>query len=136
MVRTGTASKNPARRVPGHLRRVVPSSRCHHRLEQDPLIRGATTWEIYNLIRGSDPSPGAGTTLDGASIQFYRAAKRDGESGRAAGEVAEITNEGFALAAKGGTLLIDGVQPEGSGKVMAPEWVEAAGLRPGARFGG
>ena len=36
--------------------------------------------EIYNLIRGSDPSPGAGTTFDGKKIQFFRASSADGDT--------------------------------------------------------
>ncbi|MCH8992068.1 MAG: tandem-95 repeat protein, partial [Acidobacteria bacterium] len=45
------------------------------------------------------------------------------------------TGDGFAVAAGGGTLFVRRVQPAGSGKVMAPEWVQSVGLRPGARFG-
>lgn len=90
---------------------------------------------IYDLIRGSDPSPGAGTALDGRGIQFFRTEKRAGETDRAPGEVTEVTEQGFAVAAPGGALFVRRVQPEGSGKVMAPEWMRSVGLVPGARFG-
>lgn len=91
--------------------------------------------EIYNLIRGSDPSPGAGSTLDGKSVQFYRTLRHDGDSGKKPGTVTEVSDKGFVVAAKGGTLLIQRVQPEGSRKVMATEWMESVGLRPGTMFG-
>ena len=91
--------------------------------------------EVYNLIRGGDPSPGAGTTFDGKKIQFYRAALTNVENGKAAGEVTEVSEEGFGVSAAGGTLWVRRVQPEGSGKIMAPEWAATIGLRPGARFG-
>jgi len=90
---------------------------------------------IYDLIRGADPSPGAGTTFGGKAIQFFKAAKREGDSGKSPGEVTEVTEEGFAVAAKGGTLFIGRVQPEGARKIMAPEWTQSVDLRPGARFG-
>ena len=90
---------------------------------------------VYNLIRGSDPSPGAGTTYEGCKIRFYGAERRDGDTGRAPGELAEVGEDGFAVASAGGSLFVKRVQPEGSGKQRASEWTEAAGVRPGARFG-
>ena len=91
--------------------------------------------EIYNLIRGSDPSPGATTTINGESIQFFRTSIRPGDSGKPPGEVIEVADDGFSVASQGGALFVQRVQPAGSGKVMAPEWMQAVGLKAGARFG-
>ncbi len=90
--------------------------------------------EVYNLIRGADPSPGAGTTFDGKKIQLFRASKADGDTGKAPGEVVEVTDDGFRIAAAAGSILVGRVQAEGARKVMSPEWVGSVGLRPGARF--
>jgi methionyl-tRNA formyltransferase len=59
----------------------------------------------------------------------------DGDTGRPAGEVVEITDDGFRIAADGGSIWIGRVQQEGQRKVMAPEWVESVGLTEGANFG-
>ena len=91
--------------------------------------------EIYDLVRGSDPSPGANSTLDGSTVAFFRASKTVGDSGRPAGEVLDVNDSGFEIAARGGSIVVGRVQPEGSRKVMAPEWAEAVGLKKGARFG-
>jgi methionyl-tRNA formyltransferase len=91
--------------------------------------------EIYNLIRAGDPNPGAGTTFQGRKIQFFRTRKQDRDSGEEPGLVVDVSEQGFSVAAPGGTLFVGRVQPEGSGKVMAPEWMQSVGLRPGARFG-
>ena len=91
--------------------------------------------DIYNVIRGGDPSPGANTTLDGETVAFFRASKTDGDTGKPAGEVLEVTSEGFTVAADGGAIAIGRVQPGRERKVMAPEWTERVGLNPGARFG-
>ena len=91
--------------------------------------------EIYNLIRGSDPSPGATTTLNGESIQFFRTAIRPGDSGKQPGEVIEVADDGFSVASQGGALFVQRVQAAGSRKVMAPEWMEVVGLKAGDRFG-
>jgi methionyl-tRNA formyltransferase len=91
--------------------------------------------EIYNLIRGSDPSPGASSTLDGGTVAFFRATKTVGDSGRPGGEVVSVDDSGFEVAARGGSIHVGRVQPEGSRKVMAPEWTEAVSLKKGSRFG-
>ena len=91
--------------------------------------------DIYNLIRGSDPSPGAGTTFGGEKLRFYNAELRDHEGSTEPGEVTELTDQGFGICAGGGTIFIRRVQPEGSGKIMAPDWTKSVGLRTGARFG-
>ena len=92
--------------------------------------------DVYNLIRGSDPSPGAGTTYGGEKLRLYNAELRDREAGKEPGEVTELTDEGFGICARGGTIFVRRVQPEGSRKIMAPDWTKSAGLRPGAMFGG
>ena len=97
---------------------------------------GRPAGEVYNLIRGSDPSPGAGTTFNGSKIQLFRAARREGETARAPGEVVEVGDAGFVVAAKGGAIFVGRVQPEGERKLMAPEWMESVNLQPGAKFGG
>ena len=91
--------------------------------------------EIYDLVRGSDPSPGANSSIDGSSVSFFRASKTVGDSGRPAGEVLDVNDRRFEVAVRGGSILVARVQPEGSRKVMAPEWTEAVGLKKGARFG-
>ena len=92
--------------------------------------------DVYNLIRGSDPSPGAGTTHRGAKVRLFKAASRRADTGRTPGEVTEVSDVGFEVAAPGGSLLIRRVQPERAGKVGASEWAESVGLAPGDRFGG
>ena len=91
--------------------------------------------EIYNLIRGSDPSPGSGSTFGDDSVRFFRASKSDGDTGGAGGEVTEITDDGFRIAAKGGSIFVGRVQQGRQRKVNAPEWIEAVGLKVGDRFG-
>ena len=91
--------------------------------------------EIYNMVRGGDPSPGANTTLNSTAIAFFRAAKIESDTGKAAGEVVEVDEDGFTVAANGGAIRVGRVQAAGQRKVMAPEWTEQIGLKPGDRFG-
>ncbi len=91
--------------------------------------------EVYNLIRGSDPSPGSGSTFGDDSVRFFRASKSDSDAGGAPGEITEITDDGFRIAANGGSIFVSRVQQGRQRKVNAPEWIEAVGLKVGDRFG-
>lgn len=90
--------------------------------------------ELYNLIRGTNPSPGATTYLQGKKVKIFDCEARDGVAG-APGEVVVVEQTGFVVAAAGGGILVKRVQPEGSGKVKAPEFVQAVGLKVGDKFG-
>lgn len=90
--------------------------------------------EVHNLIRGSDPQPGAWTTRDGTAVQIYDSALTNAQG--APGTVLDVTGEGVLIAAKGGAILAKRVRPEGGKKVAAGEWAGEAGLAAGARLGG
>lgn len=96
---------------------------------------GRPVSEIYNMIRGSDPSPGANSTLEGLNIKFFKASKEDGDTGAAPGEVVSVSEESFTVAAQGGAIIIRRVQPAHSGKLPAAEWIAQSGLNLGSRFG-
>ncbi len=96
---------------------------------------GRPVRDVHNLIRGSDPSPGSGTAYDGAEIRFYRTTRQDGDTGRGAGEVMAVDEDGFTVAAIGGSLTVRRVKPAGQKKLSAGEWAKAVGLKPGDRFG-
>ena len=89
--------------------------------------------QVYNLIRGTNPAPGAWTTLDGAELGVFDCAlvPGDGISGR----VREITGEGVSIQCVGGRILIKRVRPAGEGKISASEWAASVGLEPGATLG-
>ena len=90
---------------------------------------------VYNMIRGSDPSPGAGSTYKGDRIRLFKASKYLQEGGSMPGTVTNITEETFSVQALDGCVRVGRVQPRGSAKIMAPEWVSSVGLRVGDIFG-
>ena len=89
--------------------------------------------QVYNLIRGTNPAPGAWTTFNGAEIGIFDSApvRGDGISGR----VREISEDGISVQCVGGRILVKRVRPAGEGKVPAAEWAAAVGLKPGDTFG-
>jgi len=89
--------------------------------------------EVYDLIRGSDPQPGANTSLDGQTVSLYDASFAPGASGAPAGSVT-VAGDTIDIAVDGGTISIRRLRGA-AGKMSAAEFVEATGLEVGARFG-
>jgi methionyl-tRNA formyltransferase len=90
--------------------------------------------EVYNLIRGTNPQPGAWTTRDGAKLDIFDSARID-EAAGSPGEVTEVGAEDFKVAAQGGQILVKRVRPSGQGKIAAGEYAAASGLAAGTKLG-
>ena len=119
------------------------------RIEQDHSLATYESWcrkdnagidwqkpfdEVYNLIRGTDPQPGAWTVHKGNTLQVYDTAKLEGDSG-VPGEVVEISDQGIAVAASGGRILVGRVRPDGGKKMTAADYAAESGLAKGERLG-
>jgi methionyl-tRNA formyltransferase len=89
--------------------------------------------EVYNLIRGTDPQPGAWTVIGGNEVQIYDAAC--GDRPGASGTVLAVTDHGFEIAAADGSVLVQRVRPKGGKKMDAAEFAREAGLKEGGRLG-
>ena len=89
--------------------------------------------ETYNTIRAANPAPGAWTTLNGAEVKIYDAARMDGDG--TPGEIIDISEEGVTVQGNGGRILIKRVRPEATGKIPASEWASAITLKIGTTLG-
>jgi methionyl-tRNA formyltransferase len=90
--------------------------------------------EVYNLIRGCDPQPGAWTTTGGEQVQIYDSARTSAQG--EPGAVLDVSGDGVTVAAKGGAILIKRVRAAGGKKIAASDWAGEAGLKAGDRLGG
>lgn len=110
------------------------------RASYDPLCRdehAAIDWgrpvaEVYNLIRGCDPQPGAFVVHRGAQVRCHDA--RRSALGGAPGSIIAIDGEGVTVGAGGGAIRV-GRFRVGVKKLAAAEVADALGLSPGGRFG-
>jgi methionyl-tRNA formyltransferase len=91
--------------------------------------------KIYNLIRGTNPQPGATTRLGDTQFKVFDSELRTGDVKGTPGEVIEITESGFLVATQGGAILIKRVQPKGSPKITAADFIARSGLALGSRLG-
>jgi len=105
------------------------------RAEQAEIDWRAPAATVYNLIRGSNPQPGAWTTYDGGQVQIFDSRRDEGATSATAGEVTSVSDDGFSVAAADGGIIVQRVRPAGGGKIPAGEFAATAGLRVGDRFG-
>jgi methionyl-tRNA formyltransferase len=91
--------------------------------------------EVWNLIRGANPQPGAWTRHDGKTLALYDAVKRPAAGAHRPGEVVAVGADGITVAADGGAIQIQRVRPEGGKKTDAAEFVAASGLTAGDILG-
>jgi methionyl-tRNA formyltransferase len=79
--------------------------------------------QIYDLIRGCNPSPGAWTTVGGQKLRLYDVVRHRTHTFGAVpgkpGEVCSITDGAIGVAAQGGRLELKTVRVEGGGKASA-----------------
>jgi methionyl-tRNA formyltransferase len=73
--------------------------------------------EIYNLIRGLSPFPGAFTHLDGKTLKIYRSERQSGSSSLAAGQYETDRKSFLRFAAADGMISAEEIQLEGKKKM-------------------
>jgi methionyl-tRNA formyltransferase len=128
MVRTGTAP-----RIPQDESQATYEGWCKQ--EDVEIDWGKPLQEVWSLIRGADPQPGAWTTCAGQVVQVYDARKRVGDTAGKPGEVTAVSTDGFTIAAQGGSIEVQRVRPAGGNKITAAEFMRDAGLQKGVRLG-
>jgi methionyl-tRNA formyltransferase len=90
--------------------------------------------QVYNLIRGCDPQPGAHTVWQGQMTRLFDARLDRAQISGAAGEIMKIGVEEITIALSGGSLIVKRVRGQG-GKIAAAEFAKQAGLPVGSRLG-
>ncbi|MDP1537632.1 MAG: methionyl-tRNA formyltransferase [Burkholderiales bacterium] len=94
---------------------------------------------VYNLIRGTNPAPGAWTTLNGKKVQIFDARKqlfrRFADVPGKIGEVAEVTDGSFKVTAQGGVIEVLRARGEDGKKLSGGDFARANGLAKGALLG-
>jgi len=92
--------------------------------------------EVYNLVRGCDPQPGAYAEFDGKRVRLFDAALDAPVAPHApAGTVAGIDERGMRIALEGATLVVRRARIDPSPKKVAPAELAASGeIKVGARL--
>lgn len=93
----------------------------------------APAQQVYDLVRGSNPQPGAHTTFNGAMLRIFDARLSREDAGAQPGAIVSI-GETVDVALDGGVLRVMRVMPSGGKKVAAGEWAAWAGAERGMRL--
>ena len=89
--------------------------------------------QVYDLIRGTNPAPGAFTTYNGTKLGLFDSARVPGDG--ISGRIRAITDDGIEVQCVGGRILLKRVRPEGEGKIPASAWASSVGLSVGDELG-
>jgi methionyl-tRNA formyltransferase len=106
--------------------------------------------DVYNLIRGCDPQPGAYTTYlpspypsplrgegkdEGKKVRLYEAKVSTATTDRRPGEIVSIDEKHVQIAAKDGTLQIGKLRVDKGEKIGPADFAKLVGGKVGDRFG-
>lgn len=126
LVRAGTAP-----RIEQDHGRATYESWCGEEDSEVDWARPAP--EVHRLICGTDPQPGAWSTVGGNKLKLF--GSRMGEGSGAPGEILDLSEDGMTVAAGGGSVVVRRVRAADSGtKVAAAEYASGAGLSAGLRL--
>lgn len=83
--------------------------------------------EIYNHMRGLIPFPISYGILHGKKVKFHKVRKKYSDHKLPIGALCGLMEDGYAIAVKGGYILLDELQLEGKGKVDAKAFANGQG---------
>jgi methionyl-tRNA formyltransferase len=90
--------------------------------------------DVYNLIRGCDPQPGAFIVNKGKKVRFYDAKMNLITNEIRMGEIVSIEEGGLQIAVKGGFIKIGKLRVDKGEKIGPVEFARSVGLKVGDRL--
>jgi methionyl-tRNA formyltransferase len=91
--------------------------------------------DVYNLIRGCDPQPGAFVTFKGKRVRLYDVRMTPSDLEKRPGEIVLIEREEIKIAAKGGSLKVGKLRLDKGEKIGPIEFAQSVDAKVGDRFG-
>lgn len=89
--------------------------------------------QVYDLIRGTNPAPGAWTTHGGNELGIFDCTRVPGDG--VASRIVAIDDGGVTVQSVGGRIRVERVKPADGKKGSAAEWATASGLAVGDSLG-
>ena len=89
--------------------------------------------QVYNLIRGTNPAPGAWTRYKDTVVSIFDCEKAEGDG--ISGRIVDISGQGVTVQCIGGRILIKRVKPDADSKQSAEAWASMSDLSIGEHLG-
>jgi methionyl-tRNA formyltransferase len=125
--------KGEAPRIPQDESKATYDPPCDDRVASVDFAK--SIMEIYNLIRGCDPQPGAYTTVKGKKVRFYEARMNLSAMEEKPGEIVSIEEEGLQFAGKGGVIRVGKLRMDKGEKIGPIDFVQSINVKVGDQFG-
>ncbi len=91
--------------------------------------------EVFNLIRGCDPQPGAFANIGERRLRMYEASYSSSSSSAEPGTIAAIDTDGMKIALAGGAITVKRARIDPNPKKVAPSELAATGdLKVGTKL--
>ena len=104
--------------------------------EKDAIIDWTAPIDrVYNLIRGTDPQPGATTYFCGKTLKIFNAKPIYKIVGGLPGHIVNVNAEGFVVALERGAIIVQKIEMNKSSRIKAAEFAKQTGLEIGDRLG-
>jgi methionyl-tRNA formyltransferase len=129
----GLIKKGKAPRIPQDESKATYEPPCDDRVASVNFEKPIK--DIYNLIRGCDPQPGAYTMFKGKRVRFYDAKMSPSAIDKRSGEIVSIEGGGLQIAVKGGLIQIGKLRVDKGEKIEPIEFTRSIDLKIGDRFG-
>ena len=95
--------------------------------EEEHIDFNKSSREIFNLIRGLSPIPGANAILDGNEMKIYDCKIVNTIYNNVRGEIVDVTRDGFIVCTGDTGILITSIKPFGKKRMDASSFINGIG---------
>ena len=95
--------------------------------EEEHIDFNKSSREIFNLIRGLSPIPGANAILEGNEMKIYECKIVDTVYNNVRGEIVEVNKDGFVVCTGDTGVLITSIKPFGKKRMAATSFINGVG---------
>lgn len=91
--------------------------------EEEHIDFTKTSREVFNLIRGLNPIPGAYTTIDDKIFKIYSSYIKETNNNSEPGTIIEVSKDGIGIKTKDSEIVITEIRPDGRNKMKTHEYL-------------
>lgn len=118
---------------------IIPEKQIEELSSYAPMLKkdlGHINWDdesknIFNLIRGVTPWPGAYSYYNDKTIKIWRAELEDSNSSRAPGTILRVSKDGIKVACKNGAIIVKEIQEVGSKRMEVSSYLNGHDIKEG-----